>query len=217
MTKDLLSVFETRTHEEWLNKITSDLKGKPLESLHWKSEMGAINPVLFHSEEITSDNFQQQEDNSWKIRQRFDANAKSVNEEILLALKGGVNCIEISNLSSKNITDVFYEVMLDIIHVYIDINTDDPKSIIDTFYQYCTSENISTKKLKGGFIYDPIGHVALSGNWLEDEKKSSGFKVSIYVFLCLFLKRTVKPARRRERWLLIFFNTTGRTVLQKYY
>ncbi len=171
MTKDLLSVFETRTHEEWLNKITSDLKGKPLESLHWKSEMGAINPVLFHSEEITSDNFQQQEDNSWKIRQRFDANAKSVNEEILLALKGGVNCIEISNLSSKNITDVFYEVMLDIIHVYIDINTDDPKSIIDTFYQYCTSENISTKKLKGGFIYDPIGHVALSGNWVKDQNK----------------------------------------------
>ena len=65
-----------RTHEEWLNKITSDLKGKPLESLHWESEMGAINPVLFHSEEVTSDNFQQQEDNSWKIRQRFDAAAK---------------------------------------------------------------------------------------------------------------------------------------------
>ena len=171
MTKDLLSVFEPGTEEGWLNKITSDLKGKSLESLFWESEIGPINPVLFNSEEIASDNFQQKENNKWNIRQRFDAAAINENEKILLALKGGVNSIEIFNLSSKNINDIFNEVMLDIIHVYIDINTIDPKATIDTFYQYCTSENISTKNLKGGFIYDPIGNVALSGNWLQDQNK----------------------------------------------
>ena len=171
MTKDLLSVFEPGTKEGWLNKITSDLKGKSLESLFWESEIGPINPVLFNYEEVTSDNFQQKENNRWNIRQRFDAAAIGANEQILLALKGGVNSIELSHLSSKNINDVFSGVMLDIIHVYIDINTTNPKSIIEIFYQYCTSENIDTKNLKGGFIYDPIGNVALSGNWLEDEKK----------------------------------------------
>jgi len=171
MTKDLLSFFEPGTEEGWLKKITSDLKGKSLESLFWESEIGPINPVLFNYEEVTSDNFQQKENNRWNIRQRFDAAALGANEQILLALKGGVNSIEIFNLSSKNINDVFSGVMLDIIHVYIDINTTNPKSIIDIFYQYCTSEKIDTKNLKGGFIYDPIGNVALSGNWLEDEKK----------------------------------------------
>ena len=171
MTKDLLRVFKPGTEEGWLKKITSDLKEKPLESLFWESEIGPINPVIFHSKKVTSDNFQQKENNRWNIRQRFDAAATNVNEQILLALKGGINSIEVSNLSSKNINDVFNEVMLDIIQVYIDINTTDPKSIIDTFYQYCTSENISTKNLKGGFIYDPIGNVALSGNWWEDENK----------------------------------------------
>ena len=171
MTKDLLSVFEPSTKEGWLNKITSDLKGKSLDSLFWESEIGPINPVLFHYEEVTSDNFQQKENNKWNIRQRFDAAAPGANEEILLALKGGVNSIELCHLSSKNINDVFSGVMLDIIHVYIDINATNPKSIIEIFHQYCTSENIDTKNLKGGFIYDPIGNVALSGNWLEDEKK----------------------------------------------
>ena len=171
MTKDLLSVFEPGTEEGWLNKITSDLKGKSLESLFWESEIGPINPVLFNSEIVTSDNFQQKENNKWNIRQRFDAAAISANEKVILALKGGVNSIEISNLSSNNINDIFNEVMLDIIHVYIDINTDDPKATIDIFYQYCTSENIDTNNLKGGFIYDPIGNVALSGNWLQDQNK----------------------------------------------
>ena len=171
MTKDLLSVFEQGTEKGWLNKITSDLKGKPLESLFWDSEVGPINPVIFHSKEVTSDNFQQKENNRWNIRQRFDAAAIGANEKILLALKGGVNSIEISNLSSKNINDIFNEVMLDIIQVYIDINTIDPKSIIDTFHQYCTSENISTENIKGGFIYDPIGNLALTGNWLQDQNR----------------------------------------------
>ncbi len=170
MTKDLLSVFEPGTKEGWLNKITSDLKGKSLESLFWESEIGPINPVLFNYEEVTSDNFQQKENNKWNIRQRFDAAAIDVNEQILLALKGGINSIELSHLSTKNINDVFSGVMLDIIDVYIDINTTNPKAIIDIFYQYCTSENIDTKNLKGGFIYDPIGNFSLSGNWLKDEK-----------------------------------------------
>jgi methylmalonyl-CoA mutase len=171
MTKDLLSVFEPGTEENWLNKITSDLKGKSLESLFWDSEIGPINPIIFDYQDVTSDNFKPKENNSWSIRQRFDAAAIGENEKILLALKGGVNSIEICNLSSKNSNAIFNEVMLDIIHVYIDINTTDPKSIIDTFYHYCSSENISTENLKGGFIYDPIGNVALSGNWLEDENK----------------------------------------------
>ena len=89
MTKDLLSFFEPGTEEGWLKKITSDLKGKSLESLFWESEIGPINPVLFNYEEVTSDNFQQKENNRWNIRQRFDAAAIGANEQILLALKGG--------------------------------------------------------------------------------------------------------------------------------
>ena len=171
MTKDLLSVFEPGTEELWLKKITNDLKSKPLESLIWDSEIGPVNPVIFHSEKITSDNFQQKENNTWGIRQQFDANAIDTNEKILLALNGGVNSIEVSNISAKNINEVFNDVMLDIIDVYIDINANDPKSIIDIFNQYCTSENISTKSLKGGFIYDPIGNVALYGKWFVDKNK----------------------------------------------
>ena len=140
MTKDLLSVFGPNTDTEWLNKITSDLKGKTIESLHWESEIGAINPVIFKSEEVTSDFFRQKESNSWNIRQRFDASVNGANEEILSALKGGVNSIEIYNLSSKNINTIFNEVMLDIIHVYIDINTNEPKTTIDIFHQYCTKK-----------------------------------------------------------------------------
>ena len=85
MAKDLLSVFGPNTDTEWFNKITSDLKGKTVESLFWESEIGPINPVLFHYEEVTSDNFQQKENNKWNIRQRFDAAAPGANEEILLA------------------------------------------------------------------------------------------------------------------------------------
>ena len=77
MTKDLLSLFEPGTEEGWLNKITSDLKGKSLESLFWESEIGPINPVLFNSEEVASDNFQQKENNKWNKFRNFDKNKVS--------------------------------------------------------------------------------------------------------------------------------------------
>ena len=171
MTKDLLSIFNPNTDTEWFNKITSDLKGKTIESLYWESEIGPINPVLFDSEEVTSDNFRQKESNSWNIRRRFDASLNCANEEILSALKVGVDSIEISNLSANNINTIFNEVMLDIIHVYIDINTKEPKITIDTFHQYCIKKNIDTHNLRGGFLYDPIGNVAFSGNWFKDQNK----------------------------------------------
>ena len=171
MTKDLLSIFNPNTDTEWFNKITSDLKGKTIESLYWESEIGPINPVIFDSEEVTSDNFRQKESNSWNIRRRFDASLNGANEEILSALKGGVDSIEISNLSANNINTIFNEVMLDIIHVYIDINTKEPKITIDTFHQYCIKKNIDTHNLRGGFLYDPIGNVAFSGNWFKDQNK----------------------------------------------
>jgi len=170
MEKDLLSNFESGTREKWLDKITTDLKGKSIDSLLWHSEIGEINPVIFDSNKVSSDAFIRNKKNDWNIRQSFDANKTDVNNQILFALKEGVNAIEIKNLSSSNINQTLEGVMIDIVSIYMDINTNSPLETIKTFLEFCVSKNINTENINGGFMYDPIGHFIQNGRWFKDQQ-----------------------------------------------
>ena len=47
------SDFSTSSQNEWEEKILQDLKGKPLDQLFWKSDVGNINPFVFRSNNAT--------------------------------------------------------------------------------------------------------------------------------------------------------------------
>ncbi len=119
--------FDISSEDKWKSKILADLKGKPLSALNWDSEIGSIDPILFDYQtphELPA-NFPykrgyQSEKNNWKIAQSFTIDqAKTSNNEILNALKNGVNHIRLRLNKQIDFSALFDQVMLDIITVEI--------------------------------------------------------------------------------------------------
>jgi methylmalonyl-CoA mutase len=143
--------FDISTEDSWKSKILSDLKGKPLASLVWESEIGLVDPILFdyatQNELPATFPFKrgyQAANNNWKVAQTFDIlDAKSGNNELLKALRYGINHLRIRISKAIDFTELFSEVMLDIISTEI----------------ICTSSIfVETQKTIKAFLQDCYGN-----------------------------------------------------------
>lgn len=173
---NLFKEFKESSQEEWEQKIIQDLKGKPLSSLSWNSEIGAINPVLFETDieysnpnEFPYTRGVKSINNSWDIRQQFKGEVERLNKIILEALEGGVNTIELLELDVIDFNIIFKNVQLDIIKVYIHVSSNDAKEIGEKFITYCSENDYQLDNIKGGLIFDPINELSLTGILKFDE------------------------------------------------
>ena len=68
----LFNDFDKVTKAQWLEKVTKDLKGKPLESLNWSVEGIEFTP-FYHGEDALNANpiTDGRSDNSWEIGERI--------------------------------------------------------------------------------------------------------------------------------------------------
>lgn len=93
----MFSDFNKVTKAEWLEKVTKDLKGKPLESLNWEVEGLTMTP-FYHSDDAINANpiTQNRSDNSWEIGERIviqNENYTAANQQTLEALAKGANAL----------------------------------------------------------------------------------------------------------------------------
>ena len=169
---NLFEEFKESSQEEWIQKINLDLKGKPLESVFWESEMGAINPVLFDSE-IKNTNPGQFPftrstkigNNTWNIRQQFDCRNENTNANLLKALEGGVNAVELLHLNSDvNFSELFNNIQIDIVQIYIHIDGANGIAICNLFDTFCSTEKYNPELITGGIIFDPVDELNTTGN-----------------------------------------------------
>lgn len=175
----LFEEFNKSSKEEWENKILEDLKGKTLDALSWNSEIGELTPVLFSKDikHLEPNYFPYTRgtssiDNSWNIRQQFkNKDSKKLNENILKALKGGVNSLEILEFEENNLDVIFKDVQLDIIQIQIHINSLNAKTICDNLIAYCKQNKYNLNSIKGGVIFDPINELLEKGS-LNFEKET---------------------------------------------
>lgn len=94
----LFNDFDKVTKAQWLEKVTKDLKGKPLESLNWQVEGLEFTPFYhgedaLHQQPITEN----RADNSWEIGERIvvqNANYAAANQQALDALSKGANALQ---------------------------------------------------------------------------------------------------------------------------
>ena len=169
---NLFKEFKESSQEEWIQKINIDLKGKPLESVFWESEIGAINPVLFDTEIKNSNpgkfpftRSTKVGTNSWNIRQQFDCSSKNVNQSLLKALEGGVNAIELHSIAEDvNFSELLNNIQIDIVEVYIHINGQNGIAVCNLFEAYCISQNYNPNQINGGIIFDPVDELNKTGN-----------------------------------------------------
>jgi len=187
----LFEAFNKVSHQEWLDKITLDLKGKDYqETLVWKSEEG-INVQPFYNQ-TTSIVIPQKKSNSWYIRETiFIENINLANQRALLALKGGASSILF-------IGDIESQAKMD--ELLSDIQTD----IIDLNF-YNSHPNITSKLVsiqEGSVSFDFLGEYAATGNWKNSQENDIAELVAVSSPISNFKTITVK-------------NTLGSSIIQE--
>jgi len=181
----LFEEFKESSQKEWEDKIIQDLKGKPFENLIWKSEIGKVNPVLFETDiehanpnEFPYTRGTKEFNNSWDIRQQFkESNDEKLNQQLLEALKGGVNALEIFTIGTFSFDKVFKDIQLDIIKLYIHVDSTNCDEVGENLVSYCENNKYELDSIQGGLIFDPIEEVATTGALKFEESAVNFLKV----------------------------------------
>ncbi|PCI96115.1 MAG: hypothetical protein COB15_11355 [Flavobacteriales bacterium] len=151
----LFKGFDKVSRQDWLDKITADLKGKDFnETLVWNSKEGIDVQPFYNSDTNIQSTTPLKPFNSWKIREKITIQSiKKANQEALLALKGGANSIlfigEIN--SQKEMNELLSEIQTEIIEIH--------------FYNSNPKKTSTFIKLNRGSIsYDYLSEAYLSKN-----------------------------------------------------
>lgn len=131
----LFHEFPPTAKAEWLARVQKDLKGRPFSDLQWHlSDSIRIDP-FFHPDDrieaagplVKTDGRQ----NSWEIGEYISVkdSLPAANQEALTALSGGAEALLFqmgaSELNEDNLPLLLQDIMLDMISVHFEFNSDD--------------------------------------------------------------------------------------------
>lgn len=162
----LFDDFKSVSHEDWLQKITTDLKGKNFnDTLVWDSFEG-ISVQPFYDKTSLNDSVAVKSTVSkkkgWLIRESIIISTpREANQKALSALKGGANALlfigDINNGEEMEI--LLKDILIDI----IDLNfyTSQPQKVL---------ELLGNKIDKGSVSYDYLGEFLIHGNWKKNQQ-----------------------------------------------
>jgi methylmalonyl-CoA mutase len=167
---DLFEEFKEVSHQDWLNQITADLKGKNFEdNLVWQSIEG-INVQPFYNKSTLPANINTplKHFNVWKIRETITITSpKESNTKALIALKYGVNSLAFIGKinSSAEMSVLLKDIIFDIVDLHFyNSNPTQTQQFLTELYP-----NII---FKGSVSYDYLGEFLSSGNWNKEEALS---------------------------------------------
>lgn len=180
--KQLFADFPPISTQEWMDKITTDLKGADFEKkLVWRTNEGFnVNP-FYRAEDLEKTSYldslpgefpytrgTKKGDNVWYVRQNISVtNVKEANSKALNILGRGVDslgfCIEDKELITKENLELLLK---DISLTAIEINfstTHQTKMLLKLFVDYVKENNYNLKEIKGSLNYDPFGKMLCRG------------------------------------------------------
>lgn len=178
----LFSDFPAVSTQEWMDKITVDLKGADYEKrLVWKTNEGFKVKPFYRREDLeglkTTEGLPGQfpylrgnkkNDNTWFIRQdiRVD-NPEEANAKALDLLNKGIDSLEFK-IKGKDVSEDFIHTLLkDICCECIELNFKTCQrqtvKLARFVTQYFKEKGYAPEKLKGSFNFDPIGKMLKKG------------------------------------------------------
>ena len=179
--KPLLSEFPPVTTEQWMEKITADLKGADFEKkLVWRTNEGFNVRPFYRSEDLDGVKYLDslpgefpyvrgtKKENSWLVRQDIKAvDSVAANEKALDVLTKGVNslgftfCKKVEDFDSE-----LEKVLKNIISDEIEINfstTHGSKKLLKALVTYLKKTNRDLSKVKGSVNFDTLGCLTSTG------------------------------------------------------
>ncbi|MBR5298349.1 MAG: methylmalonyl-CoA mutase small subunit [Parabacteroides sp.] len=189
LKEKLFSEFAPVTTEEWMAKITADLKGVPFEKkLVWKTGEGFnVNP-FYRAEDIeglkTTESLPGEfpyvrgtkKDNNWEVRQNIEVSCfKSANEKALDILNKGITSlgfkIKGSDVNAENITALLQGICPECVELNFETCICKSELLIGILADYFKNIGADLDKCKGSIAYDAFKKPLLRGksneNWIE--------------------------------------------------
>ena len=189
LKEKLFSEFAPVTTEEWMAKITADLKGAPFEKkLVWKTGEGFnVNP-FYRAEDIeglkTTESLPGEfpyvrgtkKDNDWKVRQNIEVCCfKGANEKALDLLTKGVTSlgfiIKGDEVNEENITTLLEGICPASVELNFNICNCKAEKLIGILADYFKGKGVDAEKCYGSVNYDAFKKPLVKGKenseWVE--------------------------------------------------
>ncbi len=182
VNQKLFSEFAPNTMQEWVDKVTVDLKGADFnKKLVWRTNEGFNVQPMYRLEDMKDlknlDCFpgefpyvrgNKKDSNDWYVRQDIVVeNVAEANKKALDVLNRGVNSLGFVLTDSKNFTKADMAALLkDICLECIEINFVagcKKCAIVDAFKAVAEERGIAPEKINGGINIDPLSSMALKG------------------------------------------------------
>lgn len=185
----LFSEFAPVSTEEWVAKITADLKGAPFEKkLVWKTGEGFNANPFYRLEDLedlkTTTSLPGEfpyvrgtkKDNDWYVRQNIEVSCfKAANEKALDILNKGVTAlgfiIKGDEVSAENIAILLEGVCPECVELNFNTCLCKSEKLIQILVEYFTSKGVDLEKCTGSVNYDPFKKPLIKGhkneNWVE--------------------------------------------------
>lgn len=182
----LFSDFPPVSTQEWMEKISVDLKGADYEKkLVWKTNEGFKVKPFYRKEDL--ENLKSTEalpgeypylrginkkDNTWLVRQDIQADdAAAANAKALDILNKGIDSLGF-NIPSQNVSEEFIEKLLEGICcecVELNFSTCQRKTLalVQILTAYFQKKGYDPKQIKGSVNFDPISRMLLKGKDLS--------------------------------------------------
>lgn len=160
----IFSEFPPISREEWLDKVIKDLKGKPLEELHWQLDDQLSIPPFYHSNEVKPQApiADTKLSNDWLIGEYIDVeDFKIANTACLEGLNNGVQA-PLFRLFHPLGKAGLSQLLDHIEPTYISLNFGEyytnkaPWALFDLLDEYFQHKKVDHTLIRGSIDFDPI-------------------------------------------------------------
>lgn len=174
-------MFSETRYADWLQQLEKDLKGKPWTDLQWHLGDGIVVDPFYHPDQYFPQRLPlANEQSQWEIGEHIlVAELKTANQEILAALEGGAEALELQlqqNLQTEEWAILLEGVQLEYIslNLFLSYSESDTLAFVQNLQTYIEGLGLSVSSLRGSVDF---GNNQVSINVLQQHL--AGFKLAV--------------------------------------
>lgn len=183
---DFFAEFEPVSKEQWLERISKDLKGKPLADLYWHLNPEITVDPFGHPDDLPAAPPLQAAPAGWVVNEDIEESADpaAANRQALEALAFGAGSVCFP-FPGGNYSAVLHS-MLDRIHPdYIQLHfggpgvASGPAALLSALREIAREQSVSQTHLRGSLYYDPAAEPGQLRDWryLEELMQYAGHEL----------------------------------------
>jgi methylmalonyl-CoA mutase len=223
----LFSEFPPISTQEWMDKITADLKGADFEKkMVWKTNEGFNVRPFYRAEDLENIQYLNalpgefpfvrgtRTDNKWFIRQDLCAsNATEANAKALELLTKGVDSLGFKFHGDADITAEHVDAVLkNIISNDVEVNVETKhgnKKLLELVVENFKKNNRDLSKVQGSINFDPVGRFTITGKTCTSVEKMFDYATEVVTTGKHLTKFKTLAVNGKH------FNNAGSTIVQE--